>query len=73
MDSPVHTELLQWCEENAQTLKNGLIENAVAITLRKAKQENANLILRWKLRVCDSCQENFDITTQGLFYDCKRC
>lgn len=73
MDSPIHSELVQWCEAEALLLANGLIQNTDAITLKKAKQKNENLILRWKLRVCESCQASFDITNQGLFYECKRC
>ena len=73
MDSPIHSELVQWCEENSLLLANGLIQNTDAITLRKAKQEDANLILRWKVRVCESCQSSFDITNEGLFYNCRRC
>jgi len=73
MDSPIHSELVQWCEDNSLLLENGLIQNTDSITLKKAKQENRNLILRWKLRVCESCQTSFDITNQGLFYECRRC
>tara|TARA_R110001592_G_scaffold32099_1_gene112525 strand:+ start:6721 stop:6942 length:222 start_codon:yes stop_codon:yes gene_type:complete len=73
MDSPVHAELFQWCGAKALHVENGLIQNTNPMTLKKAKQANEKLVLRWRIRVCESCQESFDIANQGLFYECKRC
>ncbi len=73
MDSPVQAEILQWCGAKALEIRNGLIQNKDAISLIEAKKANNKLILRWRNRICKECNGEFDITEQGLFYDCKRC
>ena len=72
MDSPVQAEMVQFCDESELVIEAGLIQNEQAITLKEAK-ETKNLVLRWRRRVCEQCHKAFDITTHGLFYQCKRC
>ena len=72
MDSPVQAEMVQFCKESGLVIEAGLIQNEQAVTLKEAK-ETKNLVLRWRRRICEQCQEAFDITTHGLFYQCKRC
>ena len=72
MDSPVHAEMVRFCEENELRVESGLIQNEKAISVSEAKKHR-NLILRWRKRACETCQKEFDITEQGLFYSCKRC
>lgn len=73
MDSPIQAEIIQWCGENNLFLLNGLIQNHEAITLELARNKNIKLVLRWRNRICETCNTKFDIMNQGLLYNCKRC
>jgi hypothetical protein len=73
MDSPIQAEIIQWCGENNLFLFNGLIQNHEAITLELARNKNIKLVLRWRNRICENCNTEFDIMNQGLLYNCKRC
>ena len=72
MESPVQAEMVRFCQENELGVEAGSIQNEKAISLSEAKKHR-NLILRWRKRTCETCQKEFDITKQGLFYNCKRC
>ena len=73
MDSPVQAEMVQFCDENGLFIEAGLIQNEQAITLKEAK-ETKNLVLRCgEEESVNNVIKAFDITTQGLFYQCKRC
>jgi hypothetical protein len=73
MESPVYVNLVQWCQDNKYRLQDGLIQNSKSINITDAKKSHKEFILRWRHRICMTCQETFDICDTGLFYKCKRC
>ena len=54
-------------------LVGGLLQNDKRITLDAAKQFNPLILFRWKLRECLNCNQKFDITQEGLFYEWGGC
>jgi len=50
-------------------IENGLIQNDKSISLEDAKNINAQLMLRWRFRVCRKTGECFDITKKGFGYE----
>jgi hypothetical protein len=54
-------------------LVGGLLQNDKRITLNDAKLLNPLILFRWKLRECLKCNQRFDITQEGLFYECGGC
>ncbi len=53
--------------------ENGLLQNDESISLESAKDFNSLIMLRWRYRQCVSCDESFDITSQGFLYKCGGC
>tara|TARA_Y100000996_G_scaffold392411_1_gene355160 strand:- start:2476 stop:2724 length:249 start_codon:yes stop_codon:yes gene_type:complete len=53
--------------------ENGLLQNNESISLESAKDYNSLLLLRWRYRQCVSCDQSFDITSQGFLYKCGGC
>jgi|TARA_R110001606_G_C15264702_1_gene638827 hypothetical protein len=54
-------------------LVGGLLQNDDRITLDSAAKENPLIVFRWKIRECLNCNKGFDITQEGLFYECGVC
>ena len=73
MDSPAHAEILKWCSLKGWDFERGLIQNVQAISFNEAKTENKQLMLRWRRRICQVCEAEFDIQEHGRFYKCMRC
>ena len=69
MESEVHQSL----EKVTFDFSNGLIQNEESISFESAKEYDSLLILRWRKRECKSCNEVFDITMEGMMYNCGVC
>ncbi len=60
-------------DETEVPFHNGLLQNAESISLSAAQDYNSLILLRWRRRECVSCNQGFDITSEGLLYKCGGC
>jgi hypothetical protein len=66
------TMLQSWCQVNNLILRGGLIQNKDPMTLLKAR-EAVGYALRWRHRLCKTCENEFDISHTGYLYSCGKC
>jgi|TARA_R110002110_G_scaffold143888_3_gene332806 rRNA maturation endonuclease Nob1 len=51
-------------------ISNNLLQNNEALTFKRALIMSKKYILRWRFRVCNECNREFDIEEQGFGYNC---
>lgn len=66
------TMLESWCQVNNLSLRNGLIQNQEAMSKDMARKVVC-YALRWRHRVCETCDDEFDISQAGYLYSCGAC
>jgi len=69
----VPLELLDFCEEQGLSMDGHLIDNPLALSLSEARQFNSKWVLRWRMRKCNRCATEFNISQEGLYYCCHQC
>ena len=69
----VPLELLDFCEEQGLLMDGHLIDNPLALSLPEAQHFEPKWVLRWRMRKCNHCGNDFNISQEGLYYCCHQC